>query len=209
MKHPVAALLTQLTSADAGDEITEKLLDAARDEFELVGIRRASMVDIAKRAKFARITLYRRFPDKDSLVQAVATREVLIALTAINAEIAQVESAEDVLTTLVSATLRAVREHKMLQRVVTTEPESLLDFARDTALLEQAQLFIAPYLHQLQEAGQLPDEDLTPAVETVARLVISLGLTQQGTIPFDDDERLSAYARRFIVPIFTGNSDPS
>ncbi|WP_131822919.1 helix-turn-helix domain-containing protein, partial [Mycobacteroides chelonae] len=71
--------IVQLTSnpADEGaEELTERILAAAKLEFELIGIRRSSMGDVARRAGIARATLYRRFPGKDNLVQAVATREL-------------------------------------------------------------------------------------------------------------------------------------
>ncbi|WP_411161838.1 helix-turn-helix domain-containing protein, partial [Mycobacteroides abscessus] len=45
---------------DADDPI----LDAAHDEFSMVGIQRTSMDTVARQAGVSRATLYRRFPTK-------------------------------------------------------------------------------------------------------------------------------------------------
>ena len=57
------------------DEVTERLLDAAPDQFCRMGIRRSTMEDVARRAGVSRITAYRRFATKDALVEQVVRRE--------------------------------------------------------------------------------------------------------------------------------------
>ncbi len=52
----------------------EAILTAAAQEFTEVGVRKASVDEIARRAEVSRSTLYRRFPNKESLLVAVATR---------------------------------------------------------------------------------------------------------------------------------------
>src|SRR5689334_12261843 len=60
---------------DDNDEVTERLLDAAHDQFCRMGIRRSTMEDVARRAGVSRITAYRRFATKDALVEQVVRRE--------------------------------------------------------------------------------------------------------------------------------------
>lgn len=58
------------------DAATGRILDAALAEFEDFGLRRSTMEDIAKRCGMSRITIYRRFPRKENLVEAVLLREL-------------------------------------------------------------------------------------------------------------------------------------
>jgi AcrR family transcriptional regulator len=57
------------------EAVTAKLLDAAAEQFRQVGIRRTTMEEVANRAGDARITVYRRFANKDALVEQVVRRE--------------------------------------------------------------------------------------------------------------------------------------
>ena len=56
----------------AGDDA---LLDAARASIVAVGWRRSTLTDVARRAGVSRMTIYRRWPDMQSLVADLMTRE--------------------------------------------------------------------------------------------------------------------------------------
>ena len=51
------------------------LLDAARACVLAVGVRRTTFSDVARRAGVSRMTLYRRFPDLETLLSALMTHE--------------------------------------------------------------------------------------------------------------------------------------
>lgn len=57
------------------DPLTEQILDAAREQFTTFGLRRSTVDDVAKRAGVSRVTVYRRFGNKDGLVSACLIRE--------------------------------------------------------------------------------------------------------------------------------------
>ena len=59
------------------DATTERILDAALEEFLDFGLRRATVEDITRRAGVGRMTVHRRFSTKQSLIEAVWLREVL------------------------------------------------------------------------------------------------------------------------------------
>lgn len=72
-------LLRIALAADQGedtDSVAERILDAALGQFEDFGLRRSTMEDIAKRCGMSRITIYRRFPKKENLIEAVVLREL-------------------------------------------------------------------------------------------------------------------------------------
>ncbi len=54
----------------------ERILDAALTRVLQVGIRRASLDDIARRAGVNRVTIYRRFTTKENLIDAMLAREI-------------------------------------------------------------------------------------------------------------------------------------
>ena len=70
-EDPAALLDLALGEESAELDLTaERILDAALEQFVLVGIRRSSVEDVARRAGVTRVTVYRRFPRKDALVEA-------------------------------------------------------------------------------------------------------------------------------------------
>lgn len=54
----------------------EAILDGARDSFFEHGFAAATMEQVAARAGVSKVTLYKRWPDKESLFEAVVRREV-------------------------------------------------------------------------------------------------------------------------------------
>jgi AcrR family transcriptional regulator len=53
----------------------DAVLDAARDCVLAVGVRRTTLTDVARRAGVSRMTIYRRWPDVQTLVADLMTRE--------------------------------------------------------------------------------------------------------------------------------------
>jgi AcrR family transcriptional regulator len=51
------------------------VLDAARACVLAVGVRRTTFSDVARRARVSRMTLYRRFPDLETVLSTLMTRE--------------------------------------------------------------------------------------------------------------------------------------
>ena len=55
--------------------MTVSILDAAERVFTQYGVRRANVEDVARAAGISRSTLYRAYPTKEALVNAVLDRE--------------------------------------------------------------------------------------------------------------------------------------
>lgn len=72
------------------EEVDVRILEAALEQFVLVGIRRTSADDIARRARVNRTTLYRRMGTKDQIVRAAVLHEVRRLIGVIGAEIAAI-----------------------------------------------------------------------------------------------------------------------
>ena len=111
--------------------VPERLLDAAVDVAADHGLARLSVGDVAKRAGLSRQTLYKHFASKDELVSQAVLREagriveqVIAAAEGIDDPVASLEAA-------VSAALDQFRGHPLLDRLIATEPESLLPLLID------------------------------------------------------------------------------
>src|SRR5713226_3182749 len=90
---------------DAGDE---RILDAAADLFKTFGLRRTSVDDVARAAAVSRITVYRRFPGKTALVEAVLMREARRFIAELDRAAMRHKSVEDRIVEGFVVALRAV-----------------------------------------------------------------------------------------------------
>lgn len=106
--------------------LRETILDAAVAEAALHGIRRLSVVDVARRAGISRPTLYKHFPSKDALVAEAVRREAERLTSSVLDAAAGHDSPERALEAGILAALRLTREHPLLDRLIATEPEALV-----------------------------------------------------------------------------------
>src|SRR5213596_1149619 len=81
-------------------------LDAAREAILAVGWSRTTLTDIARRAAVSRMTLYRRWPDTQSLVADLMTREWG---RVVNEAVAQLDPSADPLHRITEGVVAIVR----------------------------------------------------------------------------------------------------
>src|SRR5258706_16050143 len=112
-----------LTVTPVTDGMTDRILDAAYDELLHFGVRRISIEDIAKRVGVARITIYRRFQNKDDLLAAVAMREGQRLFAEVDAAIEPRARTDEQLVEGFTAMLHALRAHPLVTRILTSEPD--------------------------------------------------------------------------------------
>jgi len=200
------ALSNQELTADLTGE---RILDAALEQFQLAGLRRSSVEDVARRAGVGRITVYRRFPQKDRLVEAVVLRECRRVIAQVDSRAARFDDLSERTAESFVVMLEAVRRHPLVTRLLDVEPESILRFLTvgGEALLRLVSGYIAGQIRRAQDAGELRRYDPEPVAEIIARLAHSLLLTPQGSIPVDDDSEARRFARSHIVPIISAAND--
>lgn len=116
MASPPAPHAVRVPSTDRHDA----LLDAALDEVVAHGIRRTTASDIARRAGVSRQTLYRYWPDAQSVFAALVTRELVAALPSGSSP----DDLDDLVALLV-ATADTIRRMPLLGRLRDTDPELL------------------------------------------------------------------------------------
>ncbi|MER5554477.1 TetR/AcrR family transcriptional regulator [Streptomyces sp. NPDC002793] len=196
-------LARALGETPASDALTEQILDAAREQFMTFGLRRSTVDDVAKRAKVSRVTVYRRIGNKDSLVSACLLREYRRFVMDVDDAVAALPTMEDRLVAGFVTVLRHIREHPLVGGLLRLEPEVMLPFLT----LESGPAFLAmrgylaDRLRRAQRVEGRPETDPTPVAELMVRITVSFLLNPLSCFELDDDEQVSAFARRYLVPL--------
>ncbi|MUL76041.1 TetR/AcrR family transcriptional regulator [Mycolicibacterium sp. CBMA 226] len=189
------------------DEITTRILRAGLEQAELLGMRRSTMEDVAKRSGVGRATLYRRFPTKAALNDAIVLSEVRRFLEGSAAARAQGTTFEDRMVYDTVFTVTFIREHALLKKLLRTEPEAILpsltvdagaiiDFSTDyTAALFRRELYGTRSITAAQE------RHLRTAAELQTRLTLSFIVTPHTGIKLATLEDTREYVRRYLMPM--------
>ncbi|MFL6108785.1 MAG: TetR/AcrR family transcriptional regulator [Marmoricola sp.] len=199
------ARLTDTSRLDDRDPV----LDAALAAFLDFGIRRTSMGEIARRAGISPATLYRRYAQKSDVVMAVGLREAQRELSYVDHKVDQSAPPLEQLVQLYSAVAHRLRDNQLLQRVLATEPETVLPRLTLEAapLLDIGHSYLAAFLTRLQSEGHLPTYDVTPVADFLTRVAQSEILTPAlGPL---DDAATRAFVRDHLAPFIRLNPEDS
>jgi AcrR family transcriptional regulator len=113
--------------ADGVPETETAILDAALAEVLAHGIRRTTASDIARRCGIARQTLYRYWPDAQSVFAALVTRELVAALPS---ERRPAQDLAQFVAELVETADR-IRRLPLVDRLRDTDPELFASYILD------------------------------------------------------------------------------
>ncbi|MEZ5505660.1 MAG: helix-turn-helix domain-containing protein [Gammaproteobacteria bacterium] len=185
------------------DAMQRRIIEAAYELFVTFGLRRTTIEDIAKRAGVGRPTVYRRFGDKDTIVQAVLTRESRRLIMSVGAQVEQVRPASRLLIQSFVIGVRTVSRHPLLQRLLESEPELILPYLtlRAGPLIEIGHLLTADFLQTLQLEGGLKRTQAEYLLEVLGRLFISIVITPSLRLRADDDASLERLVQQFMEPL--------
>ncbi|MBF6327327.1 TetR/AcrR family transcriptional regulator [Nocardia transvalensis] len=204
----LAKLLPLVRDAGPEDSNQTRVLDAALMAFLDFGIKRTSMVEVARRGGLSLATLYRRFAGKSDLIQAVGLRQARQFIQQVDAavqrQIDRDAGAEDQIVELFVAFLDGLRGNRLLDRLLKTEPEIVLPYltVQGAPVIELGRDYLAEFITRLQREDKLAQYDPLPLAETIARTALSMALTPQTVIPLGDEAALRQFARDHIVPGF-------
>jgi AcrR family transcriptional regulator len=162
-----------MSQRHAVDE-ADRLLDAARACVLAVGVRRTTVTDVARRAGVSRMTLYRRFPDLETVLSALMTRE-FGRLVARSTEVAEGATTRERVVAMVVGGARAVAQDPLFERLVDVDPELLLPYVT-TRLGGMQRMAVAAARAELAAGAgdgsvrtDVPPEALSAAIELIAR----------------------------------------
>lgn len=179
--------------------VHEEILDAAQASLEAFGVRRTTMSDIARRAGLSRPTVYRHWPDINSLIADLLTREMRRIFEAAAPDAGE-RDGRAVLLAEAAAVIGALRAHPLFSRIVATEPELIATYAFQR--LGASQLGALALLQERIAAGQRDGSVRAGDPAALARVVL---LVAQGAVTswrLAEDvlpgDRLTAEAVRLI-----------
>lgn len=184
------------------DPSARRVLVAARAAFAADGIQATTMDDVARVAGVGRATVYRKFANRDALVEAVLLDDLLRYLDRL--ERVMDDAGDGLVDQLVEGyvhTLRWVREESLLRAVVEHDGDWGMRYFTLAAgpVLAAARTYLAARLRRARPDGGGPDTE--HVAELLVRLCHSLMLTPDGVIPHDDDAASRAFARSVLTPL--------
>ena len=179
-----------------------RVLAGAYDCVARYGIDKTTVDDVAKASGVSRATIYRLFPGgRDQLLRETVGWEMNHFFARLADAVADAPDLPARLETALTFAHRAVGEHAVLQKILVTEPGSLLRLMT----LEQDRVlgYIAAYLRPLlaaeAEAGRLrPGVDVDAAADYLARMVLSL-IGSPGRWDLEDPAAVRALVRAELL----------
>jgi AcrR family transcriptional regulator len=195
-----------MTSIRNTERSEDRYLDAARECILATGWTRTTLTDVARRAGVSRMTIYRTWPDMQTLLADLMTRE----WGGVVAEVAAAGSGAPLLERLsrgVSRTVTALRSNDLLRKIVEVDPELLLPYllqrrgrSQDN-ILELTEALIA----EGQADGSVRQGD--PVLLARSILLTAHGFTLSAETMTDEtraveafDEELRVLLERYLAP---------
>jgi AcrR family transcriptional regulator len=196
-----------LTGALAGSrpvsehETDNRIMDAVVAELCETPLRKLSLEDVADRAGLTRMTVYRRFGDRQRVITATLDREVSRFLNAVVAADDPDAPPSDRIATAFATGLMLAHGHPVVAHLRSTRPGELLDnaVADDGFVIAAGSAFIASRL-QRPGAKSRPDDHRRTG-ELLARLFIVLVLMPPPSVDLTDPDQARELAREVVVPI--------
>jgi AcrR family transcriptional regulator len=187
--------------ADAG---RDRILSAALEQVEDFGVRRFTIDDVARRVGVSRVTIYRHFPKKDRLIEAVLLHELNRFLRSVDEAVEPYDTLEETLVEGFVFALTFLRRHRLLNRLLRTEPELILPAltVNGDAVLSAAREFIAGFARREAGRGELPltGEEIDGVSELLARAVISFVVTPTSTLRLRTPAEIRRFAEHYLAP---------
>src|SRR4051812_26734223 len=142
-------LAAPVAAEESPDRTTQRILDAALAETAVRGLQRLTVEDVVRRAGVARMTVYRRYPSREELVQALVGREMQRFLQAVaDADARGADRLDGLLKAFVAA-VDLARRHPLLRYAREADPGWIIEGAAadDARVLAMGSAFIAGYIH--------------------------------------------------------------
>ncbi|MCZ7530712.1 MAG: TetR/AcrR family transcriptional regulator [Acidimicrobiia bacterium] len=194
--------MTSISPPAVESDLSERILESLSDCIARHGVTKTTLDDVAAEAGCSRATLYRYFPGKRTMVEALVQRR----WARLNADLATAcrhsESLDDALVAILVHASRTLRADGALVRVLELEPEMVLPYVAfdgaDTTFAVVAESLVEP-LERFTGA-----EGARRTGEWAARLVLSYTLSYTadsgGAEALADPAFARTLVRDFVVP---------
>jgi AcrR family transcriptional regulator len=191
-----------MVSLRKGD-VREFYLDAARSAIVDVGLRRLTMIEVARRAGVSRMTLYRVWPDADRMVADLMTREWESVVAEQEGHDA---NAVDRLVHVLVGASHSMRHNDLYRRIMQLDRESVLPYMLDRRGRTQNLILRLTREAIIDGQGRGEIRDGNPDVIARAILlatqgfVLTMGTMLDGASEAELDAEETTLLRRYLVP---------
>lgn len=185
-------------AAGAHERTRTRILAATLTCIERWGLAKTSLEDVAREAGLSRATLYRYFPGgREQLVHDTVTWEVGRFFARLEHHVSAAPGLAAKLEEGLIFGHRAIHEHTLLQRILRTEPEALLEELSQTVPLIEAAM--RAYLLALLRGEPLrPGVDAGEAADYLTRMFLSY-VGSQGQWDLTDRAQVELLVRSQFV----------
>lgn len=111
--------MTSISNGDAGESLSERILEAAAGCVLAFGVERVTLAEIARRAGVSRPTVYRRFPDTRSILAALLTARIVRVLDEVESD----ARGREALVRRMVAVAGRIRHDEVIMAVLHTAPD--------------------------------------------------------------------------------------
>jgi AcrR family transcriptional regulator len=193
-------LFVELIAAE-DDAVDARVLDAAAELIGEYGEHVVTMTDVGERSGVGRATIFRRFGSKQTVIDRMLQRELRKFVGDLINASAECETRSDVLTELLVQAVSFARTNPVVRRLVASEPERLVQFARseESASMLIARALILGLVKRFEGASTAPHE-MEHVADVVAHLAIGYALVPNSSLDLSDEDHL----RRTIGTILSG-----
>ncbi|MEH3129328.1 MAG: helix-turn-helix domain containing protein [Mycolicibacterium neoaurum] len=142
-----------MVSISNDDSVGDRILDAAAECVLAYGVDRVTLAEIARRAGISRPTVYRRFPDTQSILAALLTARVVRVLD----DAGDSETGRRALVARIVGVARRLREDQIVMSVLHDAPELAIVYIAERLGTSQQILIdaVAGQLKLAQENGSV------------------------------------------------------
>lgn len=191
------------------EELRSAFLDAAERIFINHGYRTSTIEDIAREAGYSRGSIYRHFPTRDDLVDALVQRTTERHMTAILQRLPSGASLIDILAeSMVIVSTELVRD-PLLQTISDSTGENTIAhmLANNAPLLQMVETSMAA---SIEAAGP---SVFRPGLRPVdlSRFFVATSISMLlGLVPgVDDPDTARRYVEVFVIPAIAANPGPA
>lgn len=189
--------MTEATAIDTRDII----ISAAFACFRTQGLRKTTIVDIARAADVSRSTFYEYFRDKETVVEACAESASQRFYRNMSKAIDR-QGGTTLQDKLVRAAIFVCQARQVVEPELYFDEEevSLMMTKNSEILLRECGEFFAPYFASAKVTGEIRrDLDITLATEWFSRMLFSLFTTPSPSFDLHDDDAVVSFVRPFVV----------
>jgi AcrR family transcriptional regulator len=187
------------------------LLEAARECVAAVGVKRTTVADVARRAGASRMTVYRMFPDAQTLWSTLLTREFSEVIDAAERDAAALPTARERLVAMTVTAVRRIVADPVVRRVLEVDPELLVPYIIER--LGQSQRIAMRVFARLLDEGradgsirQVDDNVVAYCLQlVVGSFVLAARVTERESDPDAVIVELSRLLDAYLAPAPAGH----